>query len=397
MSELKITSVKIIPLSYRYQEDEKWKWSGGTKLQRNVVLSKIETNKGITGIGEIGESSFLPQSIKEIVKEQFQPMLLNENPLNIELLYKKMYTRSAHWGRRGVIIPVISGLEIALWDIISKYFDKPLYNLLGGKYRKKIKVYASAGMDKSLDMLQQEVKSYEKKGYKGVKIRIGQQNISEDIQKVKIIRETLSENVKLMVDAGQCYVDFPWNFNKAFRCLKKLENLDLLWIEEPLHPDNIEGYGRLSSQIDIPVAAGENEYTKDGFKNLVTENIVDIIQPDVTRAGGILECKKIAGMAEAYHMNCAPHIFGSGVSLMANMHFILSTPNILIMEYDRTINPLREKLLLQSPEFENGYVFLPEDIPGLGVKLTDEIIEQFPYKPLKAVEKGDFRPEGEDR
>jgi L-alanine-DL-glutamate epimerase-like enolase superfamily enzyme len=163
-------------------------------------------------------------------------------------------------------------------------------------------------------------------------------------------------------------------------------------LEEPLHPDDVQGYRRLASLVDVPIAAGENEFTRFGFRDLIISEAVDILQPDVTRSGGISECKKIAALASAFHMRCAPHIFGSGVGFMANMHFIASTPNAFVMEYDRTSNPLRDELIEEQPRFSEGYIYLPEKICGLGVRLTDEIIEKFRFQESEAVAKRDFIP-----
>lgn len=394
MSDLKIEIVNLetILLSYRYKEDEAWKWSGGATLQRNAVLVKVETNKGICGIGEIGESAFLPRSVKQIVEERFKSLLVGEDPVNIEKLWQKMYIRSAHWGRRGVVVPIISGIEIALWDILGKWLNRPVYELLGGAYREKIRVYASAGMSKPFQELVEEVKQYAEEGYSAVKIRIGHEDPYQDIELVRELRNAIGNRIDLMVDAGQCYVDFPWDFNTALKVARELEGCDVFWLEEPLHPDDIEGYKHLSHAVDIPIAAGENEFTRFGFKDLIVNRAVDILQPDVTRSGGILECKKIAAMASAFHLRCAPHIFGSGVGFMANMHFIASTPNAFIMEYDRTPNPLREGLLVEPPCFSGGYVFLAKDIPGLGVCLNEDIIERFAFQENDAVSKGDFVP-----
>jgi len=392
MSDLKITQVETILLSYRYREDEEWKWSGGVTVQRNAVLVRITTNKGIQGLGEIGESAFLPRAIEWIVNDQFKPMLLGEDPLAIERLWQKMYIRSAHWGRKGVAIPVISGLEIALWDIMGKYLDKPVYELLGGIYREKIRVYASAGMAKPINEIVKEVKNYIDQGYSGIKVRIGNKDPRKDIEMVRAVRGAIGNKIDLMVDAGQVYVDFAWDYNTALRVARQLEDYNLFWLEEPFVSDNIEDYIRLTKTVDIPIAGGENEYTKFGFKDLIVNRAVDILQPDVTRAGGILECKKISAMADAFHMRCAPHIFGSGIGLMANMHFIISTPNAFIMEHDRTVNPLRDELLAETLKFDNGYITFKKDIPGLGVKIRDDIIEKYPYKPEEAVCKGEFKP-----
>lgn len=392
MSDLKIIKVETILLSYRYKVDELWKWSGGTTLQRNAVLVRIKTNEGIEGVGEIGESAFLPLAVECIVSDSFAPMLLNENPVNIEKLWQKMYVRSAHWGRKGVTIPIISGLEIALWDILGKLNNKPLYELIGGIYRDKIRVYASAGMSKDTNEIIKEAKEYINQGYKGFKMRIGNEDPKSDIEKVKMIRKAIGYDIDLMVDAGQCYVDFPWDYNKALYVAKELESCKPFWLEEPLPPDDIEGYMLLANSTNIPIAAGENEFTRYGFKDLIVKRAVDIIQPDVTRSGGISECKKIAAIASAYNMRCAPHTFGAGVGFMANMHFIASTPNAFIMEYDKTFNPLRDELLIEKPTYENGYIKLIKGLPGLGVKLTDEIINKFPFINENAVEKNEFIP-----
>jgi len=389
---MKITNVETILLSYRYQQDEVWKWSGGTTRQRNCVLVRITTDNGITGLGEIGESAYLPRAIEKIIEYRFKPMLLGEDPFNIEKIWQKMYIQSAHYGRRGVIVTIISGVDIALWDIIGKAVKRPVYDLLGGIYRNRFRAYASGGMTKHIDDLVIEAKEYIKEGYFGFKVRIGREDPTEDIEIIKELRSKIGPKPALLVDAGQCYTNFPWDYNTAFHVCKKLEECDLYWLEEPLHPDDIEGYVRLTSNTSIPIAAGENEFTRYGFEPLITKHAVDIIQPDVTRSGGISECKKIAAIAAAHHMRCAPHIFGSGVGLMANMHFIASTPNAFIMEHDQTLNPLREELLIEPIVYKDGYIQLVEGLPGLGVELREETISKYSYCDDDAVDKGEFIP-----
>lgn len=264
-----------------------------------------------------------------------------------------------------------------LWDIMGKYLNVPVYELLGGLVRERIRVYASAEMSKGRDDLINEALSYKDSGFTAIKIRIGNEDIFNDIETVTAVRNAIGRDTNLMVDACQSYVDSSWSFNAALHVARQLEECDLYWLEEPLDPDNIEDYARLAAAVDIPIAGGENEGTKYGFKELITRRAVDIPQPDAIRCGGILESKKIAALAQAYKMNIAPHIFTSGVSLMANMHFIASTPNVLVMEYDRTLNPLRDKLLVEPLKYENGYVYVNKNIPGLGVNLTDDIIKKY--------------------
>jgi L-alanine-DL-glutamate epimerase-like enolase superfamily enzyme len=389
---MKIVDVETILLSYRYTQDSAWKWSGGTTLQRNCVLVKVTADNGLTGLGEIGESAYIPRAIEKIIEYRFKPMLIGEDPFNIEKIWQKMYVQSAHYGRKGAVITIISGIDIALLDIIGKKLNRPVYDLLGGVYRDKLRVYASGGMSKPIDELAKEAMEYIKQGYFGFKVRIGKEDPAEDIELIRELRAKIGPKVALLVDAGQCYTNFPWDYNTAFKVCHSLENCDLYWLEEPLHPDDIEGYIRLSENTSIPIVAGENEFTRYGFEPLIARHAVDIIQPDVTRSGGISECKKVAAIAAAHHMRCAPHVFGSGVGFMANMHFIASTPNAYIMEYDQTLNPLREELLVKPIVYKDGYIDLIKGISGLGVELGDEIIKKYPYQDIDAVDKGDFTP-----
>jgi L-alanine-DL-glutamate epimerase-like enolase superfamily enzyme len=389
---MKITNVETLLLSYRYKQDEAWKWSGGATLQRNSVIVRITVDDKFTGLGEIGESAYLPRAIEQIIEWRFKPMLMGESPFDIEKLWQKMYIFSSHYGRRGVIPTIISGVDIALYDILGKVLQRPVYDLIGGRYRRRFRAYASGGMSKSVDQLVDEAGEYIARGYFGFKVRIGREDPEDDIELVRELRAKVGPKVALLVDAGQCYTNFPWTYDTAFRVCKKLEDCDLYWLEEPLHPDDIEGFVRLSSATSIPIVAGENEFTRYGFKDLIERRAVSIVQPDVTRTGGISECKRVAALASAHHMRCAPHIFGSGVGFMANMHFIASTPNAYIMEYDQTLNPLRDELLIKQPVYKDGYVDLIEDLPGLGVELTEETLKRFEYNDADAVQKSDFIP-----
>jgi len=381
VSDLKIVEVETIPLSYRYKEEERWKCPGWVSLQRNAMLVRLHTDKGICGIGEIGEATSIPEGVMRIVEERFKPMLLGEDPTRIEYLWNKMYIRTQHWGMTALAVAIISGLEIALWDILGKWLGRPVYDLLGGPCREKIRVYASAGMNQTPERLQDEMKRYREEGYTAVKMRIGNRDVRSDIDAVRAAREALGPAVDLMADAGMCYVDSPWDFPTVRRVVRELEPCRLFWLEEPFTADNIDDFALLRRLTDIPIATGEHVYTKYEFKRYLTARAVDILQPDATRCGGILEAKKIAALAEAFRRRCAPHIFTSGVSLMANLHVIFSTPNMLVMEYDRTPNPLRDELLVEPLVYRDGYVELPKPVPGLGVELTDEVLKKYSYIP----------------
>ena len=382
---MKINDVKVYLLTSNLSEKEKWTFSGGSINKIRTSIIKIKTDEGIYGVGEIGESYSIPQSCKKIVEERFAPMLLGEDPFNIERLWHKMYMRTSDWGRKGIVLSIISGIDIALWDIVAKSLNKPLFKLLGGACRDLVRVYASAGMEKPVGEIIKEVEGYLEKGYTAIKVRIGL-NFKRDYEVIQEIRKSFGYDLDLMVDAGQGYVDNPWTDFLAIQVAKKLEKFDLFWLEEPLHPDNIDGYRRLCNATSIPIATGENECTLFGFKDLISPRAADILQPDVTRAGGISECKKIAALASTYQLPVAPHTFGSGVSFMANFHFIVSTANILIMEHDCTANPLRDLLIKETVEVKNGFISLPTK-PGLGIEINDDIEKKFPFEESCGVEK----------
>ncbi|MGE4585434.1 MAG: mandelate racemase/muconate lactonizing enzyme family protein [Sphaerochaeta sp.] len=389
---MKIERIETILMSYRYSQSEAWKWSGGATLQRNCVLVRITTDTGLTGLGEVGESAYLPRSIEKIVQERFEPMLVGEDPMDIEKIWQKLYIQSCHYARKGVVSTIMSGVDIALYDIVGKYLKVPVSTLLGGQYRKKIRAYASGGMYKDEEDLFSEAASYVDSGYFGFKMRIGAQDPMPEVEMIRRLHARIGNRIQLLVDAGQCYTNFPWSYTTALKVCKALEDCNLFWMEEPLHPDDVEGFVRLSRATTVPIVAGENEFTRYGFAPLISRRGVSMVQPDVTRSGGISECKKIASYASVHHMDCAPHIFGSGVGFMANLHFIVSTPNAIVVEHDQTLNPLRESPLLCSIEYKDGYIHMPEGLVGLGVELSEDVIRAYPYIDEDAVRKPDFIP-----
>ncbi len=376
---MKIVEVRTVLLSYLLKDEEQFSWSAGTTVQRNAILIEITTDEGIKGIGEVGDIGLAPLATGEMVAHYFKPMLVGHDPSMIQNLYRLMYNRSAPVGRKGLVVAVVSGIEQALWDIMGKAAGLPVYKLLGGRARDRIIAYASAGMHGNLSQMADGLDILKKAGYKAVKIRIGY-GLAEDVELVSAAREALGDVIDLMVDAGQEYKDNPWNIHHALREARALEKFGLRWIEGPLAYDDIEGHVELAGLIDTPIATGENECSVYGFKELIARRGADIVQPDVTHAGGFIECRKIANMAEAYGLECAPHIFKGGVSLAANLHFIASTPNCIYAEVDQMPNPLRDELLIKPFKIEDGYIEM-HDIPGLGVQLTEEIEHKYPYYP----------------
>jgi L-alanine-DL-glutamate epimerase-like enolase superfamily enzyme len=377
---MKITEIKPILLSYEYDENEAWGWSGGTVDIWNTALVQISTDEGISGLGEMGTAHYMPEAGRAIL-EHLSHMLMGQDPFAIEVLAAKMYSLGANWGRRGLAMGVISGIENALWDIKGKALGVPVHSLLGGKYRSSIRIYASGGMEKPLDALAEEVKGYVAKGFTAVKVR-GGYSPKKDSRIAETVRKAVGDDIDIMLDAGQGYVPQPWPVKTAEAVCRALADYKLYFIEEPARTDQVECYAKITAASPIPVAGGENGCSIFEFKHLIDADAVDIVQPDVTHAGGIWEVKRIADYAYLHGKSVIPHVFRSAVGMAAHLHLVAAIPNCPILEYQTIPNPLRKELFIEPPEFKDGMLSIP-DTPGLGVFINDDIIKKYAFKPGK--------------
>lgn len=376
---MKITKVEPILLSYEYKPDEQWGWSGGEVKVWHTSLVRVWSDDGIYGLGEMGTGHYIPEAA-EAVCNFLAGTLIGQDPFEINVLFDKMYKLGANWGRRGIAMGVISGIENALWDLKGKALGVPVHSLLGGKFRNSIKTYASGGMEQPIDSLIREVNSYLERGFKAVKIR-GGYNAQKDILKVKSIREALGYDFDLALDCGQGYVPFEWSAKEAIQVVKGLEEYKLLFIEEPCRTDELDVYAEVKEASgSTPIAGGENGCSIFEYKQLIDKKCLDIIQPDVTHAGGLSEVKKAAEYAALNGITVAPHVFRSGASFAAHLHLLSAIPNALICEFQQVANPLREELLNEPIKMVNGEIIIPDE-PGLGIHINDEIIQKYPYKP----------------
>jgi len=292
-----------------------------------------------------------------------------------------LYNSSLYWGRRGAPISVISGIDIALHDILGKFLGVSVYVLLRGPTKFKIKAYPSGGVvgGEDLEALQTELHNYVQQGYRAVKIRIGY-GPKKDREIVKAAREAIGDDIDLMLDAGQNYVKEPWDLLTAKKVAKAVEPFNPFWLEEPLRTDNLSSYRKLCESTAIPITGGENGTWRYEFREIIDQRAMDIIQPDCIQAGGLSETKRICEYAALHGVPVAPHIWGSAPGLMASLHLIASTPNCIVAEYSQMPNPLRTELLVKKPKLEEGYITLPQ-IPGLGVEVTEEHIRKYSFNP----------------
>jgi D-galactarolactone cycloisomerase len=345
--------------------------------QYQTTIVKVHTDIGVTGIGEC-ISRLAPTVTRDIV-ETIKPILIGRDPKDVEVIWEILYGIMINRGHtKGFYIEAISGIDMALWDVVARYEQVPVWKLLGGLHNEPLECYASSIFYRGLEGSIEEARAYLKSGFTAIKIKIGK-DPKQDIELVQAIRDAVGPSVRLMVDAN-CGYDVP----TAIQVGRELERADVYWFEEPLTPDNLDGYRKLSSLLHIPIAAGETEFTRYGFRDLITKGGVGVIQPNVSRTGGFTECKKIAAIASAYHVPYAPHTGSSSiVCLAASLQLAAYLPNFLIYEYMRADwdadweNPLRTSLA-QEPfeEFDNGHLSVPKKL-GIGMELNEEIIEMY--------------------
>jgi len=385
---MKISDIRAIPLSYRCEPP--YGSAGGMQASRGALLVEVETDGGITGIGEAGVGG---GSTKHVIEQQLRPMLVGEDPLLIEGLWQKMFARTRQFGRRGIVMNAISGVDIALWDIAGKAAKLPVYRLLGA-CRDRVEAYASGGFyqeGKSADDLAGEAEGYRARGFRGMKMKIGRNPSTQthlrhlaanarmcevepeaDIERVAAVRGALGPQAKLMVD-----VNCAWSPSFAIEMGRALEPYKLYWIEEPVATDDIDGSARVADALATPIAGYETEIGLYGFRELITRGAVDIVQPDIAWTGGFSEGRRIAALAQAHHLMVAPHAFGGAVLLAASLHFAAAIPNALMLEFDQNPNGLRDELLKEPIRADaDGMIRLPER-PGLGVELDPSAVGRY--------------------
>jgi len=273
-------------------------------------------------------------------------------------------------GRRGLSTRAISAIDIALWDIKGKMCNLPVYKLLGG-YTNRIPTYIAGGYyeeGKGLNELAKEMEDNVAMGARAVKMKIGGAPINEDVERIRVSREAVGSEVKLMVDANNAY-----RYYEAIEIARKIEKYDIFWFEEPVMPDDYRGHAMIAAATSIPVATGENEYTRYGFRDLIEHNAVAIINADAQIMGGVTEFMKVAALAAAYDLPVAPH-----GNQDVHVHLVSAIANGLIVEYYRgTVDPMWGKSFREQLVLKDGYLE-PPNRPGFGIELNEEALR--PYR-----------------
>jgi L-rhamnonate dehydratase len=369
---MKITDVQVY---YIRQTQVKEQCDSG----QDALIVKVLTDSGIYGIGEVDSS---PLAVKGAIESPFshttacglRDLVIGEDPFETEKIWHKMYRGNIYGGRRGVGIHAMSGIDIALWDIKGKALGLPIWRLLGGGFHKKIRCYASVLFGATPAETGALASRLSDRGFTAVKFGwdpMGR-DAETDVALVREARKGLGKSPDLMIDAG-----LVWDAKTALQRARAFSEHNIFWLEEPLRPDDYEGYRRLSEATEVRIAAGEEESNRGSFLELMDKGKIDIVQVDLTRCGGFTEARKIASLAEDRGLPCVNHGFTTYINIAAALHFLNSIPNSFIMEYvAEEETTLRDHLTRQSFAEKDGYVAVPE-APGLGVELNEEGIQKF--------------------
>ncbi len=345
---------------------------------QETLIVRLHTDTGLVGVGEADSSSLVAKAIVEAplshkICRGLAECVLGQDPFEIDKLIHRMYEGTIFFGRQGAVIQAMSAVEIALWDVVGKAVQRPVYQLLGGGFRKTFRAYASILFGDTPAETERIGAGLVRQGYRAVKFGWGPMGQSEasDLAHVRAARSGVGPDVELMVDAGLC-----WDTATAIRRARQFEPFNLTWLEEPLHPDNLQGYARLGAQAPMRIAAGEEICDIKEFQQMMDVGGIDVAQVDVTRVGGLARSKRIGWDSAERHRLCVNHSYKTGVNIAASLHFVAALPNTHYFEYCVEQGALRQKLTRQRFPVVDGEISVPEE-PGLGVDLDEEIVGRY--------------------
>ena len=346
---------------------------------QDALIVKVSTDAGITGIGEVDSA---PLAVKGAIEGPFshttasglRELVIGEDPFQTEYLWYKMYRRNIYGGRRGVGLHAISGIDMALWDIKGQALGQPIWRLLGGGFHKKIRAYASSLFGPTPEETGERARRFRDRGFTAVKFGwdpMGQDE-KTDIALVREARRGLGPQPDLMIDAG-----LVWDAKTAIQRARAFSEYNIFWLEEPLLPDDYEGYRKLSEATEVRIAAGEEESNRLSFLDLMDRGKIDIVQVDLTRVGGFTEAMKVASLAVDRGLPVVNHGFTTYLNVAAALHFLNSIPNSFIVEFvAEEGTTLRDQITRQKIVAQDGWLEIPQ-APGLGMELDEEAVARY--------------------
>jgi len=348
------------------------------------VLVRVKTDSGIVGIGEAYHGAGVHQIA---VDPRLTRALIGQNPLDVDKLFRDMMgSMSASGYYQGAVMSAISGIEMALWDIAGQALGCPIWQLLGGRFRDRVRVYndCNAGEEENSQSYAQKAKEVEARGFSAIKFDIdplpdrrdpynrciSNDHIHHFVEVVTTIREVLDPNTDLAIDAHWAYAPVD-----IIKVAQAFEPLDLLWLEDPVPAENVEAMKKVKEASRTPICTGENFYTRFGFRELIHTQAADIVSPDMAKAGGLAEGKRIAEMADLYYMPLAPHNICGPIGTIAMTHVCAAVPNFLALEFHHLDNAVWENLVVEGPLIEDGHIATRETT-GLGVTLNEDVARE---------------------
>ena len=346
--------------------------------RRGALLVEIISEDGISGWGE----AFGPARLTAPVVDFYKPLLVGADALATDLLWQTLYNRLRDHGQKGLAIEALSAVDIALWDLKGRHLGLPIYRLLGGPLRERVQAYATGFYRKRdgdpMRYLLAEAEERAAAGFSAIKLKLGF-GINEDVRLCQAVRKAVGDGFGIMVDANHAY-----DSAAATQLGRRIEELDIGWFEEPVPPEDLSGYREVKAALTMPIAGGEAVFTRWGFRPLLVERAVDILQPDTCAAGGISECKKIADMANAFGIRVNPHVWGTGVALAASLQLIAALPHNPpalypvepLLEFDQSEHPMRMAIIEEPIIQRDGWVDIPNR-PGLGIYIDRHAVEKF--------------------
>ena len=347
-------------------------------------LVRVSTDAGITGYSDMETAAPVAKAAVEAPRwsepgmecfDGLQSLLLGENPLEVERLWYKMYRGSIYYGRRGVAMQAISAIDIALWDIMGKFYGQPVSILLGGRWREKVRAYASTLFRPTPAAMREAARRYLDEGFTAVKFGWGVfgKDPAADVRLVEAARREMGDGADLLVDTGWFVERTP---KEAIQVVRSIEAFRPYFVEELLHPEDYDGYRQVAEAVETPIACGEQEATEWGFQQLIERGRVDVLQPDLTRCGGFTAARKIVHMAERANRLVIPHSWSSDLLTAASLHLNAWQRRGVFVEFNTSQGPLSREMVRNPLRLEDGYVKVPER-PGLGVEVNVETLARY--------------------
>ncbi|TNE96934.1 MAG: mandelate racemase/muconate lactonizing enzyme family protein [Bacteroidetes bacterium] len=330
------------------------------------VLVMIETDTGLVGENYVFALNKARLTVFEAMISSLTQFLIGQNPLYVEKIWEQMWVDCNPLGQKGVTVSAISAIDTALWDLIGKQANMPLYQLFGA-CRDRVKTYASSGLwlSASIDELIEEAHGFIEQGFRSMKLRLGKENPREDVARARALREAVGDDIEILTDANQSMTP-----RQAIALARQLEDLNIGWLEEPVPANDLVGHARILEAINIPVASGETDYTRFGMKDILDKRAVDVLMPDLQRIGGLSEFRRAAAIASAYHTPISTHIFTEQSLAIAG-----SASNCISVEHVDWFSPLYKETM----QIEEGDILMPE-APGLGFTFDYDFIEEHRIK-----------------